>query len=105
MSAGFFPSEADNKQVVAVRLVDQGIHNHIPLTGVVMNLEIVVLDQLQPSSLMHVQIILSENLLHALAVGEDMNLIPEKIVPPCLQSKNNSNQFKIMCGIVHFMMV
>jgi hypothetical protein len=54
----------------------QGIHNHICLTGVIVNLQIIVLDQLQPPSLAHVQISLSENLLQALVVGEDMNHIP-----------------------------
>jgi hypothetical protein len=37
-------------------------------------------------------------------VNEDMNHIPKMIVPSCPQSKNNNNQFKIMCGIVLFMM-
>jgi hypothetical protein len=51
---------------------------------------------------MHVQIGLSENVLQALVVSEDMNHIPKKIVPPCPQSKNNSSQFKIMHEIVIF---
>jgi hypothetical protein len=87
-----------------VSFAAQGICNHIHLTRVMMKLDIVVLDQLQPSSLTHVQISLSENVLQALVVGEDMNHIPKEIVTPCLQSKNNNNQFKIMCGIVLFMM-
>jgi hypothetical protein len=68
-----------------------------------MNLEIIVLDQLQSSSLTHVQISLSENVLQALVVDEDMNHIPKKILPPCPQGKNNNNKFKIMRGIVLFM--
>jgi hypothetical protein len=100
----FFPSEADSRQVVAVSFVAQGIRNHIRLTGVIMNLKIIVLNQLQPPSLAHVQISLSENVLQALVVGEDMNHIPKKIVPPCPQSKNNNIQFKIMCGILLFKM-
>jgi hypothetical protein len=83
--------------------VAQGIRNHIHLTRVIMNLKIIVLDQLQPSSLMHVQINPSEDVLQALVVGEDMNHIPKKIVPPCSQRKNNSSQFKIMHWIVLFM--
>jgi hypothetical protein len=62
-NAGFFPSEADNRQVVEVSFAAQGIHSHICLTGVIMNLEILILDQLQPSSLTYVQISLSENVL------------------------------------------
>jgi hypothetical protein len=82
----------------------QGIHNHIRLTRVIMNLEIIVLDQFKPSSLMHVQISLSKDVLQALVVSEDMNHIPKKIVPPHLQGMNNHSQFKIMHGIVFFMM-
>jgi hypothetical protein len=87
-----------------VSFAAQGIRNHIHLIGVIMNLEIVGLDQFQPSSLTHVQISLSKNGLQALLVGENMNHIPKKIVLPCPESKNNSSQFKIMCGIVLFLM-
>jgi hypothetical protein len=75
-NARFFPSDADSRQVVAVSFMTQGICNHIRLTGVIMNLKIIVLNQLQPPSLMHPQINLSKNVLQALMVGEDMNYIP-----------------------------
>jgi hypothetical protein len=52
---------------------------------------------------MHVQISLSENVLEALVIGEDMNHIPKKIMPLGPQSKDNSSQLKIMRGIVLFM--
>jgi hypothetical protein len=90
-------------QLVVVSLPAQGIHNHIRLSGVIMNLQIIILDQLQPSSLAHVQIDLSENVLQTLVVGEDMYHIPKKIVSPCSQSKNNNNQLEIVRGIVPFM--
>jgi hypothetical protein len=90
-SARFFPSEADSRHVVAVSFVAQGIRNHNLLTGVIMNLKIIVLDQFQPSSLAHVQIGLSENVLQELVVGEDMNHIPKMIMSPCPQSRNNSS--------------
>jgi hypothetical protein len=105
MNVGFFPSGADSRLVVAVSFATQGIRNHIRLTGVIMNLEIIILDQFQPSPLTHVYISLSENVLQALVVGEDMNHIPKKIVPSSPQSKNNNSQFKIMRGIVLFMKV
>jgi hypothetical protein len=73
MSIGFFPSEASSRQVVAMSFVAQGIRNHIRLIRVIMNLKIIVLDQLQPSSLTHVQISLRENVRQALMVGEEMN--------------------------------
>jgi hypothetical protein len=36
-------------------------------------------------------------------VGEDMNHIPKKIMPPCPQSMDNDSQLKIMRQIVLFM--
>jgi hypothetical protein len=99
----FFPRDTDNKQVGAVSLAAQGNRNHIRLTRMIANLRIIVLDQLQPSSLSHVQIILSKKVLQALVVGEDMSHIPKKIMPPGTQGMNHSGQFKIMSGIVLFM--
>jgi hypothetical protein len=102
-NARFFPRDTDNRQVVAVSLAAQGIRNHIRLTRMIVNLKIIVLDQLQPSSLLHVQISLSEKVLQALVVSEDMSNIPKKIMPPGTQGMNHSGQFKIMSGIVLFM--
>jgi hypothetical protein len=67
------------------------------------NLKIIVLDQLQPSSLPHVQISLSEKLLQALVISEDMSHIPKKIMPPGTQGMKYNSQLKIMSGIVLFM--
>jgi hypothetical protein len=53
-NAGFFPSDAESRQVVAMSFMTQGIRNPICLTGVIMNLKIVVFNHLQPPSLMHV---------------------------------------------------
>jgi hypothetical protein len=83
--------------------VAQGICNHIRLTGMIVNLKIKVLDQLQPSSLSHVQISLSEKVLQALMVSEDMSHISNEIMPPGMQDMNHSGQLKIMSGIVLFM--
>jgi hypothetical protein len=82
-SAGISPSDAASRQVATLSFAVQSIYNHIRPTGVIMNLLIVVLDQLQPPSLLYVQINLSENVLQALMVSEDMNHIPKKVVPPC----------------------
>jgi hypothetical protein len=99
----FFLRDADNRQVVAVSFVAQDICNHIRLTGMIVKLKIIVVDQLQPSSLLHVQIGLSEKVLQALVVDEDMSHIPKKIMPLGTQGMNHSGQFKIMSGIVLFM--
>jgi hypothetical protein len=102
-NARFFPRDTDKRQVVVVNLVSQGICNHIRLNRMIVNLNIIVLDQLQPSSLPQVQISLSEKVLQALVVSEDMSHIPKKIMLPGVQGMNHSDQFKILSGIVLFM--
>jgi hypothetical protein len=47
---------------------------------------------------------LSENALQALVIGEDMNHIPKKIMPPGPHRKDSSTQLKIMRGIILYMM-
>jgi hypothetical protein len=103
LNARFFPRDTDSGQVVTVSSVTQGICNHVCLTEVIVNLKIIVLDQLQPSSLPHVQIRLSEKVLQALMISEDMSHIPKKIMPPGTQGMNYSGQLKIMSGLVLFM--
>jgi hypothetical protein len=102
-NVGFFPSDAYSRQVVAVSLAAQNIRKHIHLAGVIMNFKIIILNQLQPPSVTHVQISLNENVLQALVLGEDMNYIPQNIMPPCPRSKDNSRQLEIMCGILLFL--
>jgi hypothetical protein len=99
----FFPGDTDSGQVVTVSFVTEGICNHVFLTGVIVNLRIIVLDQFQPSSLLHVQIRLSEKVLQALVISEDMSHIPKKIMPLGTEGMNYSGQLKIMSGIVLFM--
>jgi hypothetical protein len=65
-----------------VSFAAQGIRNHIRFAGVIVNLKIIVLDQIQPSSLLHIQIRLSRKVLQALVASEDMSHIPKKIMPP-----------------------
>jgi hypothetical protein len=68
-----------------------------------MNLKIIVLVQLQPSSLKHVQINLSEKVLQAFVVSEDMSHIPQMIMPPHTQGMHHNSQLKIIHGIALFM--
>jgi hypothetical protein len=56
----FLPRDTANMQVVAASFAAQDICNHIHLIGMIVNLKIIILDQLQPSPLPHVQIVLSE---------------------------------------------
>jgi hypothetical protein len=102
-NARFFPRDTNNGKVVTVSFTTQGIRNHIRLTGMIVNLKIIVLNQLQPSSLSHVQIRLSEKVLQSLVISEDMSHIPKKIMLSSTQGMNYSDQLKIMSGIVLFM--
>jgi hypothetical protein len=63
LNTRLFPGDTDSRQVVTVSFAAQGICNHIRLTGMIVNLKIIVLNQLQPSSLPHVYISMSEKVL------------------------------------------
>jgi hypothetical protein len=52
--ARFFIDKRHIWQIIAMCLAVQGIRNDIRLSRMTMNLKIIVLDQLQPSSLVHV---------------------------------------------------
>jgi hypothetical protein len=86
-----------------VSFATQGICNHICLTGVIVNLKIIVLDQLQPSSLPHIQIWLREKVLQPFVISEDMSHISKKIMLPGTQGMNYGGELKIMSEIVLFM--
>jgi hypothetical protein len=74
-NARFFVGGTDSGQVVTVSFATQGICNHVCLSRVIVNLKIIVLHKLQPSSLPHVQIRLSEKVLQAVVISEDMSHI------------------------------
>jgi hypothetical protein len=76
MSTKLFSSQAYSWQVVALSLVTQRIRNDICISRVIVNFQLVVFDQLEPPSLSHVQIWLSEDVLKAFVVRIDMNHIP-----------------------------
>jgi hypothetical protein len=84
-------------------LAAQSIRNDIHLPRMVVNLQIIVLDQLQPSFLVHVQIRLGKDVLQALVVGIDVDHIPKQIMSPCSQGKDDGRQLKIMSWIMLFM--
>jgi hypothetical protein len=53
--------------------------------GVTVNLELVILNQLEPSSLPHIQVWLCEDVLQAHVVRIDVNQILKQIMSPCPQ--------------------
>ena len=58
-----------------------------------MRLEVIILDQLEPSSLMHIQLRLSEDVLKTFMISIDVAHIAEQIMSPGLQSMNNCSEF------------
>jgi hypothetical protein len=100
---GFFSGDVNGRQIIAMRLVAQSIRDNNRLSWVIMNFQIIVFDQFQPSSLVHVQIRLGEDILQTLMVDKDVDHIPKKIMLSHPQSKDNGSQLKIMSGIVLFM--
>jgi hypothetical protein len=75
-----FFSQAYSQQVVAVSLPTQRVRNDDCLSWVIVNFQLIVLDQLEPSLLPHVQIRLGKDRLQAFVVRIDMNHIPMQIV-------------------------
>jgi hypothetical protein len=59
-----------------VSLMTQRICNDVCLSRVVVNFQLIVFDQLEPSSLPPIQIWLGKDVLQAFVVRIDMNRIP-----------------------------
>jgi len=66
----------------------------------IMDFQIIVLDQFEPSSLPHVNIGLSEDIFETLVIGIDVAMISEKIVAPNLQSVDNGRKLEIMRWVI-----
>jgi hypothetical protein len=60
-----------------VSLTTQRICDDIRLSWMIVGFQLIVLDQLEPSSLPHVQIQLGKDVLQAFVVCIDMNHIPK----------------------------
>ena len=54
-----------------------------------MNLQVIVLDEFKPSTLPHVQIFLSKEVLQALMIGINVTFVSNQIVSPDLQGMYN----------------
>jgi hypothetical protein len=76
---------------VAIALKAQGIGNYVGFPRMIVNFQVVVLDQLQPSTLSHIQILLGEEVLEALMIGIDVAFVPNQVVSPNLQNVQNSS--------------
>jgi hypothetical protein len=67
-------------------LAAKRICNHISFAGMIMDFQIIILDQFQPSSLPHIQIRLSENILETLVVSADIAVITHQVVPQSVKA-------------------
>ena len=57
-----------------------------------MHLEVIILDQLKPSSLTHIQLRLSEDVLKTFMISVDVAHIAKEIMSPDLQSMKNYSE-------------
>jgi hypothetical protein len=64
--------ETTFNQGVIMGLMAQSIGNNVRLARMIVNLEIIIFDHLKPSSLMHVQLRLGEDIFEALMVSIDI---------------------------------
>jgi hypothetical protein len=80
-------------------LLTQEIYNQICLVWMVVNLQVIILDELQPMTLSKVYIFLSKDILQALMVRIDLTLGPHYIMSPNLESMHNSGKFLVMGGV------
>jgi hypothetical protein len=74
-------------------LPTQGICKQIRLARMVVDLQVIVLDELQPTTLPKVEIFLGKYILQTLMVGIDLALGPYYIMSPNLECMHYGRQF------------
>jgi hypothetical protein len=85
-------------------LPTQSICNQISLPRMIFYVQIIILDQLQPSTLSQVKILLSEDVHQSLVISVNLALGSHDVMPPDFPSMNHSCQLEIMCRIVLLML-
>ena len=76
-----------------MRSPTQGIRYDVCLARVIVHLEVIILDQLKPSSLTHIQLWLSEDVLETFMISVDVAHIAKQVMSLGLQSMNNCSEF------------
>jgi hypothetical protein len=76
-----------------VLLSTQGICNQIRLARMIVNIQVIVLDKLQPTALPKVEILLSEYIFQTLVIGVDLALGSHYIMSPYLERMHYGCQF------------
>src|SRR3954449_4246195 len=73
-------------------LLAESVGDNIRLAGMVVDIDIIILDQLHPSTLPHIQLPLSENVLEALMICIQLTPVAYQIVVPCLEGMCHSGK-------------
>jgi hypothetical protein len=63
-------------------LATKRIRDHVSFAGMIMDFQIVIFYQFQPSFVPHIQIRVSENILETLVIGEDIAAISHQLMTP-----------------------
>ena len=66
-------------------LAAQRIGYYVSLSGVIMQSHIIILDELQPSPLPKIQLLLREDILQTLVIRVHLTVLSDEKVSPCLQ--------------------
>src|ERR1043165_4544391 len=74
---------------IDMALTAQRICNNICFARMILHIQVIVLNQLQPSALPEVQLPLDEDVLQTFMIREYITTVTNEIVPPCLQCMNN----------------
>ena len=82
----------------------QGICYNIGFSRMVVHFQIIVLDQLWPSMLPHVQLRLSEDVFETLVISVYVTYVSQQVMSPYLLGVNNCCKLQIMCRVVDFML-
>jgi hypothetical protein len=77
-------------QAITTSLMAKCVGHCIGLPRVILDVQVIGLYQLKTSSLSHIQLSLSEEVLQTLVIGENVAWLPKQVMPPNLQSMNHS---------------
>ena len=66
-------------------LVTQRIGYYISVSGMIVQLHIIILNELQPSPLPEIQLLLREDILQTIVIRVHLTMISDEKMTPCLQ--------------------
>ena len=78
----------------------KSMRHYIGMTIMIFDRAVIVNDELHPSFLPQIQILLHEDMFQAFVVSVYVAFLAVQVMPPDLQSKHHCAEFQIMSGIV-----